>query len=329
MKPMFLVALCATIGAFAQAPVALSGTIDGAPLPPKLANVQNEAVTSSMVPHQRQPTSSAADQQEITATEQTLFCRYLKAAISQAGINRAKAELHISATAREIAAAKRQMNLHAPDFHKLWAQGQERTKTLVAGLTAVYGQAQGPQQVYAQMIAPHHIGQQEWLWEVYTHRTKADRDKLAKMLTWTPDTYAQGLNDPSRIKYFAEGLKIAAAVDQRIAAIDPSFKTYLIEYNTKAKHPDPNDPSSVSVALSQGQLQHLHYLDHARAAWWKAENTKVQVNLSNTVLSLSSQCTGLTDPPPSPYDHLYPGLQPSAPPASGIATFRPQSLRLR
>ena len=38
-------------------------------------------------------------------------------------------------------------------------------------------------------------------------------------------------------------------------------------------------------------IAHMQYLEQARAPWWTAENAKVQVNLTGTALSLSSQCT--------------------------------------
>ena len=296
MRTIFFIALFATIIAFAQAPTAqtntaaLSGTIDGGPLPSRLANVQDEAVTSFMVNHQRQPTSSDTDQQEITTTEQMLTCRYLKTAVQAAGIIRAKADLGVSVTPQDIAVAKQQYNYKAPDPQILWAQEQERTHALVAGLTAVYDQSQDPQQVYQQMIAAHKIGQKDWLVQMYSHRTKAARDRLAQTLNRTPDYYAKGLSDPNTIKYFAEGLKLQTTVDRRLAATDPTFSTYLNEYNLKATHPDPY---STAVALP---LAHVQYLAQKRAAWWQAENSKVQLSLSNP--SVASQCMDLTNVTP-------------------------------
>ena len=249
-----------------------------------------------MVNHQRQPTSAAADQQEIAATEQTLTCRYLKTAIQQAGVARAKADLGVSATPQDIAAAKLQLNFIAHDPQKLWAAAQERTQALVAGLTAVYDQAQDAQQVYQEIIAPHNIDRQDWLVQVYNHRTKAQRDRLAQTLNRTPDFYAKGQRDPNTIKYFAEGQKLEGAVDQHLAATDPTFSTYWNEAARNTTHPDPAN------TIVGGVYSHIRYLAQKRAAWWQAENAKVQMNLNNP--SVAAQCTNLTEqtvvavPPP-------------------------------
>jgi len=298
----FVVALCA-ISAFAQnpgaqsgAPAAHSGTIDGVAIRANAINGSpDEAVAKFIADHLRQPT--VADQQELAANQQQTVCRHLKSAISQAAVNRAKAELHISATDQEIADQRQQLNLHAPDPQQSWAWEHERTQALVAGLTAVYDQAQDPQQVYQQMIGPHGITQKEWLPDVYVYRTKEARDKLAQKLNLTPDYYARGLASFD-VRYYVEGQKLEAAIDQQIAATDPTFETYLNEYAAKVQHPDPTNPTSTSVVLPHG---HLQYLAQARAAWWKAESAKVQVTLSDP--TISSRCTGLTDPPPAPFNH--------------------------
>ena len=125
---------------------------------------------------------------------------------------------------------------------------------------------------------------------MYSHRTKEKRDELAKQLSsWKPEEYTKHLDGPDEIKYRAEGLKVPDAVDQRIAATDPTFRTYLNELKSHTTYPDPSNPYGKTVTGMP--MAHMQYLEQARMAWWTAENAKVQVNLTGTALSLSSHCT--------------------------------------
>jgi hypothetical protein len=301
MKRMFLtVAMCALGIADAQTPTQTPareapvvegasrgsrfGAIDRVPIPSKVLNPpRDEAVTAFLVSHSRQP-ASPADEQEVLADQQKRICRGLHNLVEQAVLDRAKNELGVSVTDAEVEALPYRKQVLATSIYDGsadWARTQERTRTLIGGLTSVYDQGQEPQQVYQEQdIASHGISQQEWLREVYTHRTKEDRARLAQMLTWTPDTFVKA---SANINYrgMAEKQKLDATVDQQIAATDPTFRTYLAEIEKKVQYPAPGQ---TTMNLIGDEVKHNQYLNNKRAAWWQAENTKLQVTLSDPTL---------------------------------------------
>jgi hypothetical protein len=264
----FLILLC--VGLQAQAPHRF-GAIDSVSIPDKNLNIPREtAIAVHMSDHSQPPTDA-----EIQAIQDKMVCSKLQIEVMQATRDRAKRELGVSASKSEVEAARPRY----PTAQNSQTQYRERLQALVVGLTAVYDQGRDPEQVYQQLVAPHHVVREDWQQNLYTGRTKEARQKLAQQLAAaTPEAFAKAEAnfDP---RYAVELDKLDAAIDAQLAANDPKFKAYLSEYNAHVTHPAPNRTHVVDVPTGVQK-----YLDQKRNAWWMAERAKLIVSLSDPSL---------------------------------------------
>jgi hypothetical protein len=267
MKKLLLIVLCA--GLQAQAPHRF-GAIDGVSIPDVALNPPREtAIAIHMGNHSQPPTDA-----EVQAIQDKMACSKLRTGVMQASRDRAKRELGVFATDAEVEAARPKYPIH-PNSP---VQYRERLQALVVGLTAVYDQGRDPQQVYEQLVAPHHVVPEDWAQNLYMGKTKEARQKLAQQLAAaTPEALAKPA-PISSLRYSVELDKLDAAIDAQLAQSDPKFKDNLSEWNAHVTHPAPNQTHY------SGRPGVREYLDQKRTAWWLAERAKLNVTLSDPSL---------------------------------------------
>lgn len=258
------------------------GTINGQPIADKTFNPSRKLATDFFVfEHKREP-ANASDEQEIDSKVKKMECDGLRSAVSTGARDMVKQELGVLVTQQDLDAARKEYLSHDPvqDLPGM----RNKAAAILNGLSAVYDQHQDPDQAYEQKVQ-NQIPKD--LWRVYVHdaSTPEGRQKTEKMfrrqLTVTPNEVTQAVASPKTWQATAENLKIDSAVDQRLAATDPQFRTYWEAYERSARQEG-------SVTRWSFTLEQKQYLDQKRIDFWKAETAKLDVYLSDP--SLGTAC---------------------------------------
>ena len=258
-----------------------SGTVNGKPIPQEIFNWPRErAVDSFILKNGREP-SSPADEQAVDAIAHQQQCDRLKAFIEQTTRDSVAQQLGIVVTQTDIQAAREWLTREDPAIQA--ARIHQTGAAVLGALAAVFDQHRDPDQVYSQMLAP--IGLPKNLWKAYLHdaATPDGRANLTKLYTpqlmTTAETLKKSMESSDILIRLATKNKLDEAVDEQIAAGDPTFRNYLQEQSARSQNLNPKQqwmPAS-----------HFAYLKQKRAEFWKAQISKVQVFLSDPSIAKS------------------------------------------
>lgn len=101
----------------------------------------------------------------------------------------------------------------------------------------------------------------------------------------TPAAYDKAESSLDTWRPTAEMMKLNEAVDQQIGTGDSTFRSYLEEYK-KSERREGNHVRSNMI------FEHRNYLDQKRDEFWRSQDSRVDVYLSDP--SLAKTC-GLPD----------------------------------
>lgn len=256
----------------------IQGSIDGQPIRDsvfaKPSRQDSELVFE--LQHGR-PASTAADQQAITEYQQTIVCQKLGSAIREAARKAQKAQLGAAVTPEDIEAARREVTPMDPVATA--ARMREEATAVLAALSAVYDRQQDPDQVYEKDVRSHGISKTAWTMYLRRGRTPEGRANLVKQANASPEAISQAASTFD-FRPRAEEQKLDRLVDEKIAADDPVFRTYLAEWHAAFDNPDPKKHWM--------RQERVEYIQQKRAQWWKAQVAKLNVQLSDP--SLGDAC---------------------------------------
>ena len=136
-----------------------------------------------------------------------------------------------------------------------------------------------PKRVYEQMIKPHGIDETEWNLYLMKRKTQGGRAQIQMELKMTDNAQFKTAALKS-LTYAARSKKLDRVVEDQIATTDPTFREYLNDYRQQT-----NGPGHHQWTM---QMDHLKYLNQARAKWWKDRMAQVKVVLSDP--SLAQTC---------------------------------------
>ena len=266
----------------AQSTGTLSGTINGPPLPGTVLNVPRQsAVNAFVLAHQRKPASDA-DEKEVDTKWHQIQCDRLKGALMRAAREVVKQQLGVVVTEHDLEAAKKIVQLRDPVGQA--AALRNRAAAILEAISAVYDQHQDPAQVYDRILAKQQIPKELWTVQLNQSSTPAGRQALEKklhgQLTITNEAVMKAVSSLELWRGPAERMKLDDAVDQDIAAHDPTFRTYLAEYKTFSE-----ERHTKHAGLP---LDHKQYLDNKRASFWNLQTAQLNVHLSDA--SIQTAC---------------------------------------
>ena len=162
-----------------------------------------------------------------------------------------------------------------------WKKAREHAAIAVAAFAAL-DKGEDPKQVYDEIVKPHGIDEAEWNGFLINRKTDAGRAHIRMELNMTDEMWAKmvaeyhGKGEP----YAARSNKLDAVVDDQIDSTDTTFRQYLYEFREKGNDPDPQRRGM--------PVDHIQYLDEARARWWKDRMGQVKIALSDP--SLAQRC---------------------------------------
>lgn len=206
-------------------------------------------------------------------------CERLNGTIRQTAQDEAARDMGITATPEDIAAVRQ--HVQNPDTAAESQRIVEHTRLMISALTAV-DRGQDAHQVYVTMLQPQNVPEQEWAAYQVQWKDPAQRAKIEKRLTITPQAVAKGIAAVD-FRPAATARKLEAAIDQELAAKDPRYRTAL-EHWKATEYAGPN-----------GQVGHRGYsqpekdnMDQQRAAFWRGRVSKLNVVLNDP--SLHDKC---------------------------------------
>ena len=253
------------------------GTLNGQPL---FVAKRNSAATFALQ-HDRPPSGSLADQQEVAAIATKQLCDSIKSEIQVTARNAALKELHISASQDEV--AKKMANVqHDPD----WGIETQRKQWIANDLAAtkVFDQHQDPETVFETLILPLSKGMpreqahRTWEYNLVAWSTPETRMKLAKMAaaaranTWNVEQVKQG--NARSFEHMLLNEKLDQAVIAKLAAEDPQFGADLKENPLR-----PGEPLTTPG---------LQYMGRKIEEFWRSRYGLLQITLNDP--KLANEC---------------------------------------
>lgn len=117
------------------------------------------------------------------------------------------------------------------------------------------------------------------VWASYQKQWKDSKGHktILTRLTWTPEVLAKA-NAAFDFEPFARNQKLDQLVDQELAARDQTFRTALEHWNASARQVGHGMQHSSPVTEQQ-------YMNAQRAAWWRAQESKLNVTLNDPTLA--------------------------------------------
>jgi hypothetical protein len=208
------------------------GTLNGKPLFVPKRN--SEAAFASR--HDRPPSNSPADEQEVAAIATKQLCESIKSEIQVAARNAGLKELHISVSQDEVANKMAKVQ-HDPD----WGIETQRKQWIANNLAAteVFDEHQDPEKVFETLILPMWKGMpreqahRAWEYNLVAWSTPEARMKLAKMAAaasankWNTEQVEKG--SAKSFEHMLVDEKLDQAVIAKLAAQDPQFRADLKE----------------------------------------------------------------------------------------------------
>jgi hypothetical protein len=249
------------------------GTLNGQPL---LVPKRNSAAAFALQ-HDRPPSSSPADQQEVAAIATKHVCDSIKSEIQLAARNAALKELHISVSQDEVTKKMAKVQ-HDPD----WGIETQRKQWIANNLAAteVFDEHQDPEKVFETLILPMWKGipreQAHSAWEsnLVAWSTPEARMKLARMAAaasadkWNTEQVEQG--SAKSFEHMLLNEKLDEAVIAKLAAEDPQFRADLKENPLW-----PGEPLNTPGLL---------YMGREIEEFWKSRYGQQQVALNDRKL---------------------------------------------
>ena len=250
------------------------GTLNGQPL---FVPKRNSAAAFA-TQHDRPPSNSPADQQEVAAIASKQLCESIKSEIQMAARNAALKEFHISVSQDEVANKMAKVQ-HDPD----WGIETQRKQWIANNLAAteVFDEHQDPEKVFETLILPmwkeipREQAHRVWEHNLVIWSTPEARKKLAKMAAvasankWNAEQLEK--ESAKSFEHMLLNEKLDQAVIAEIAGQDAQFRADLKENPLW-----PGEPLNTAG---------LRYMGRKIEEFWKFRYGQQQVTLNDPKLA--------------------------------------------